>query len=77
MAVVSAYIIYSPNMLGCQEAKDFFCNPAVPAPGLLLNYVWYRAKVKGQKGNGQWNLLQGKLGGDPRTSSRRLFRLAN
>ena len=58
--------IYSPNYLGCQEAKQNFFPVLLLYQQVrilgrqLLNYLWYRANAKRQKGNGQWKSLQGK-----------------
>ena len=54
MAVVSAYIIYSPNMLGCQEVKHFFCKPAVPASWSAWLGSTTNTHTKWCLGNGEW-----------------------
>ena len=58
LSLPSSIYIYSPNMLGCQEVKDFFCKPAGTATHAgsapELTYLTPNADACG--GNGEWSV---------------------
>ena len=74
LSLPSSINTYSPIMLGCQEVKDFFCKPAVPAPSWSGQPDSHTLHLMLMLVGGMEN---GALGGEPRTSTHRLFRLAN
>jgi len=59
-------IIYSPNMLGCQEQKKTFSTDCCAGAGDTSSCSKGNGMLKILMENGQW-----KKGGEPRTSTHR------